>query len=417
MKNAKQLEKEENRNIKKIFEIRERNRPLTSLLKNKTGYQKLEDYPQEVDYYLAESAEKKNKLEKEKKEIEKELPNASGTELVKKLQRNNDLETRIKELTKEQQRNIIPNQIFPRDQIVLLRLHSLTEEDRNKGLKLLKKYSPIYYTVYRKKGEKEEVIYVVNCHLNLMVYRLKKISKIIESIKDTENFKQAFTHTSYLNELKLRRSSDSEPSSENNEKPIFSYETLEFLGDSVLNFHTSLFIYHKFPNYAEGQMSKLKQLMVQEDTLACLSKEIGLGEFLQLGMGERKNHGAEKESILADIFESFVAALYLEKGSKMVHRFLSLTVFTWIEGKENMIWDYKSQLQEYCQAHKGRVNYRLKGKKIIREGHQQLFIVEVEVNDGPRTFWESGEGRSKSKAEQQAAAKAIKKLGIEEEKN
>ena len=58
------------------------------------------------------------------------------------------------------------SQIFPRDQIVLLRLHSLTEEDRNKGLKLLKKYSPIYYTVYRKKDEKEEVVYVVNCHLS-----------------------------------------------------------------------------------------------------------------------------------------------------------------------------------------------------------------------------------------------------------
>jgi len=82
-----------------------------------------------------------------------------------------------------------------------------------------------------------------------------------------------------------------------------------------------------------------------------------------------------------------------------------------------MVWDYKSQLQEYCQARKGRVNYRLKGKKIVGDEHQQLFIVEVEVNDGPRTFWESGEGRSKSKAEQQAAAKAVKKLGIEKEKN
>src|SRR5205085_4381947 len=142
---------------------------------------------------------------------------------------------------------------------------------------------------------------------------------------------------------KLRKNSDSESGSENNENPVFSYETMEFLGDSILNFHTSLFIYQKFPNYAEGQMSKLKQLMVQESTLAYLSKEIGLGEFLQLGMGERKNRGAEKESILADVFESFVAALYLEKGSKVVHRFLNLTVFAWSEGKENMVWDYKSQ--------------------------------------------------------------------------
>jgi len=169
-----------------------------------------------------------------------------------------------------------------------------------------------------------------------MVYQLKKISKIIESIKDTEHFQQAFVHTSYLNELKLKKGVDLEPSSENNAK-LSSYETLEFLGDSILNFYTSLFIYHKFPDYAEGQMSKLKQLMVQESTLAHLSREIGLGEFLQLGTGERNNRGAEKESILADVFESFVAALYLEGGGKMVQRFLNLTIFTWIRGKENMV--------------------------------------------------------------------------------
>jgi ribonuclease-3 len=160
-----------------------------------------------------------------------------------------------------------------------------------------------------------------------MAYQLKKIRKIIESIKDAKHFKQAFVHTSYLNELKLKRKNDIETSSENNVK-ICSYETLEFLGDSVLNFYASLFIYQKFPDYAEGQMSKLKQLMVQESTLAHLSQEIGLGKFLQLGAGERNNRGAEKESILADIFESFVAALYLEKGNKAVQRFLNLTVFT-----------------------------------------------------------------------------------------
>ncbi|CAG8456855.1 27250_t:CDS:1 [Gigaspora margarita] len=241
-----------------------------------------------------------------------------------------------------------------------------------------------------------------------MVYQVKKIKKIIESIKDTEYFQQAFLHTSYLNELKLMRKVDSEQDSENNLKS--SYETLEFLGDSVINFYTSLFIYHRFPNYAEGQMSKLKQLMVQESTLAHLSKEIGLGEFLQLGTGERKNRGAEKESILADVFESFVAALYLEKGGKMVQRFLNLTIFTWVAGKENMVWDYKSQLQEYCQARKNRIIYRL--KKTIRAEKQQLFIMEV--SDGLGTFRESGKGRSKKEAEQQAAAKVIKKLGIGE---
>jgi ribonuclease III len=151
-------------------------------------------------------------------------------------------------------------------------------------------------------------------------YQLKKIDKIISGIKDTEHFKQALTHSSYCNE----NSSD------------VSYERLEFLGDEILNFYTSLFIYRNFPDFAEGKMSKLKQLMVQESTLAHLSKEIGLNrmdengklEYLKLGEGEIKNQGADKNSILADIFESFVAALYLERGGKVVYRFLKLTIFT-----------------------------------------------------------------------------------------
>ncbi|CAG8448413.1 19226_t:CDS:2 [Racocetra fulgida] len=200
---------------------------------------------------------------------------------------------------------------------------------------------------------------------------------------------------------------------EDNGQPLSSYETLEFLGDSVLNFYVSFFVYHQFPNYVEGQMSKLKQLMVQESTLAHLSREIGLGEYLQLGTGERKNQGADKESILADVFESFTAALYLEKGGKTVQRFLNLTIFTWVVGKENMIWDHKSQLQEYCQARKNRVVYRL--KRALRIGHQQLFIMEVSDEQG--TFRESGQGRSKKEAEQQAAAKVIEKLGIGEKPN
>src|ERR1043165_3861192 len=117
------------------------------------------------------------------------------------------------------------------------------------------------------------------------------IKKIIESIQDSGNFQQALTHTSYCNENNL----------------MDSYENLEFLGDSILNFHTSLFIYNSFPKYSEGQMSKLKQSMVKEDTLAELSAKIGLNkmdekgnlEYLKLGKGEIKNGGASKISILS----------------------------------------------------------------------------------------------------------------------
>jgi ribonuclease-3 len=142
---------------------------------------------------------------------------------------------------------------------------------------------------------------------------MKEVKQIIEIIKGTALFRQAFTHSSFKNEVKPEE--------------VMDYENLEFLGDSILEFHVSLFIYQKFPHFTEGQMSKLKQLMVQEKTLACLSKETKLFNFLILGTGEEKNQGRKKDSILADIFESFVAALYLEKGEKVVKKFLELTLF------------------------------------------------------------------------------------------
>jgi len=108
MEFANQLEENDDPDIKKIFETREKNRPLTILLKGKIGHQKLENYPQELDYYLAQIEELGSKLKEEKEKINKEISSASGKKLVRKLQRKKDLETRIEELDKEQKRNIFP---------------------------------------------------------------------------------------------------------------------------------------------------------------------------------------------------------------------------------------------------------------------------------------------------------------------
>ena len=188
-----------------------------------------------------------------------------------------------------------------------------------------------------------------------------KIEKIIESIQETPLFHQALTHSSFANE--------------NKEKKITDYETLEFLGDSILNMHVCLHIYQNYPHYSEGEMSKLKQFMVQQKTLAELSKKIKLFRFLKLGAGEEKNKGKQKASTLADIFESFVAALYLEKDAKIVDRFLDLTLFAWIKGKENSVWDYKTQLQEICQAQNNRLIYQV--VKWRNETENKQFVVEV----------------------------------------
>ena len=223
--------------------------------------------------------------------------------------------------------------------------------------------------------------------------RKEKIEKIINSIRETSTFKQALTHSSFRNEF--------------NDGQILDYETLEFLGDSILDTQVCLYIYRNYPTFSEGQMSKLKQSMVKESTLAYLSKEIGLEKFLQLGAGEKKNRGDEKESILSDIFESFIAALYLEKGARDVKKFLGLTLFTWVKGKEDEVWDYKTQLQEFCQTQNNHLFYRVIKWRNQTANRQFVF----EVYDSLGKICAQGQGKNKKIAQQEAARHALEKLG------
>lgn len=141
----------------------------------------------------------------------------------------------------------------------------------------------------------------------------KETRKIIQKVEKTVLFQEAFTHSSFLNE---------------SSKKLPDYENLEFLGDSILGMQVSLYIYQNYAHYSEGEMSKLKQFMIQQKTLAELSQKLELFRFLRLGSGEAKNRGYQKTSILADIFESLIATLYLEKGEKTVQRFLNLSLFS-----------------------------------------------------------------------------------------
>ena len=108
MEEVKRLKEKENQNLKRVFAIREKNRPLTALFKTKTGCQQLEDYPQEIDYYLAPDEEKEKELKAEKEKIEKEIGQVEGEKLANKLRRKNDLENRINELEKERRRGAFP---------------------------------------------------------------------------------------------------------------------------------------------------------------------------------------------------------------------------------------------------------------------------------------------------------------------
>lgn len=142
----------------------------------------------------------------------------------------------------------------------------------------------------------------------------EKIQEIINSIKDTNNFRIALTHKSI-------RFLDS-----NNE--LQSYERLEFFGDSLLEYYVTYFLFKCFPKHNEGDLTKLRTLLVERKNLSKISRNIGLDKYLSINSTIKLESDSEKAiKIFADIFESFIAALYIEKGEDVLHSFLSLTLF------------------------------------------------------------------------------------------
>jgi ribonuclease-3 len=206
---------------------------------------------------------------------------------------------------------------------------------------------------------------------------------------------QAFTHKSSLNEPKGLGSSHAN-------------ERLEFLGDAVLNLVVSEELIHRHPTADEGTLSKMRAWLVSEAALADVARRLELGRFLRLGRGEELSGGREKHSLLADVFEALVAAVYQDGGYGAV-RACVLTVMAPeldelpVKGPGT---DYKTQLQEYCQ----RLFGRLPVYRVSREtgpDHQKSFQVELTIKDQP---YGVGTGRSKKEAEQQAAKAAWDRL-------
>lgn len=154
---------------------------------------------------------------------------------------------------------------------------------------------------------------------NDIKYDKKRILEIIKSIKDTCNFKTAFTHKS----VRLTNT-------DNN-----SYERLEYLGDSLIEYYTTKLLFTSFPNYSEGDLTQLRSLIVERKNLAKISKQIELDMYLKLGVNVEKS-----TKIFADIYESFTSAIYLEKGEEILHEFLSLTLFNRAEIKD-LLKNYK----------------------------------------------------------------------------
>ena len=206
---------------------------------------------------------------------------------------------------------------------------------------------------------------------------------------NNEIVKRAFTHSSYINETK------------NGE----DYERLEFLGDKILDFIVTEFLYTN-DDYDEGKMTKLRASYVCENALYTYAKSLDFPSYLRLGKGEEMTGGRDKPSIIADTFESFLAAVYLTKGFDTVKSIVYDVVIPFIkEEKELFLHDYKTKLQEIVQTDKKSTIY----ESINEEGpaNNKVFTTIVKVDN---VILGKGTAGSKKEAEQEAAKDALSKL-------
>jgi ribonuclease-3 len=221
---------------------------------------------------------------------------------------------------------------------------------------------------------------------------ISKFEKTIGyTFRDKALIYQAFTHSSFVNEQKI------------NKKP--DYERLEFLGDAVLEMISSAYLFRTFPEKKEGEMSKMRATLVCEGALAYDAQALDLREYIQFGKGEEATGGRNKESIIADVMEAVIGALFLDGGIEQSKRFIDTYVLSNIDAVQ-MFVDSKSLLQELVQADNlGTVRYEICGES--GPEHDKIFDVRVFVGD--KNFGE-GSGKTKKAAEQKAAYKAILEL-------
>ena len=190
-----------------------------------------------------------------------------------------------------------------------------------------------------------------------------------------------------------------------------NYERLEFLGDSVLNLVISKYIYKRFTDASEGELSRLRASLVKEAALARVAREIELGEHLLLGSGELKSGGYRRASILADAMEAIIGSIYLDadfaRAESVVLGLYKNQLQNLDSGLDHK--DAKTRLQEYLQARKSELpSYKV--EKTSGKSHNQIFTVSCTVAEHDLKV--QGSGSSRKKAEQLAAQAILDKLGL-----
>jgi ribonuclease-3 len=229
---------------------------------------------------------------------------------------------------------------------------------------------------------------------------LRPIKELVERlglpVKNLHLFTRAFTHRSYVNENQFAQQDN---------------ERLEFLGDAVLDFIVGAWVYHHFPEMAEGDLTRLRSALVRTDQLAAFARRLDFGPALRLGRGELASGGRNRDTLLCGAFEAFIGALFIETDVHAAGRFMEPL----LESARESIFsnpdlsDHKSRFQEWSQGeHIGSPAYFLAGTS--GPDHQREFEVELRVNG---KVYGRGRGSSKAAAEQAAAKAALKSLGME----
>lgn len=217
-------------------------------------------------------------------------------------------------------------------------------------------------------------------------------NKIGYHFSDATILLHALTHSSYANEMRLDKH-------RNNER-------LEFLGDAVLELVTSEYVYKKYSDLSEGDLTKLRASIVCEQTLSACARDLNIGQYLMLGKGEDISGGRERDSILSDALEAVIGAIYLDGGFTNAKEFIKVFILEDLKGKD-LFFDSKTILQEIIQndSNKQKLRYKL----ISEEGpdHNKVFTIAVCIGNEEIGF---GTGRTKKAAEQEAANQAIQKL-------
>lgn len=216
--------------------------------------------------------------------------------------------------------------------------------------------------------------------------------KVGVTFKDKDLLMQAFVHRSYINE--------------NPGFKIGHNERLEFLGDAVLELAVTDYLYRKYPEKTEGDLTSYRAALVNANMISDAASDLGMNEYLLLSKGESKDKGKARQYILANVFESFIGALYLDQGYDAANAFMAECLFDRIDYivRKGLFRDAKSVIQEKAQEHVGLTP----SYKVMKESgpdHDKLFTVGIYF--GPELVAQ-GHGHSKQEAEQKAASAALK---------